>query len=171
MPRYAAFLRGVSPTNAKMPDVKRAFETAGFTNVATIISSGNVVFDADSRSTPVVEKKAEAAMRTILGRSFTVIARPVELIERLLASDPYRTANVPAEAKRVVTFVRTAPATAPKLPMAQDGATIVAYKDGMAFTAYVPSAKGPVFMTLIDKAFGKDQTTRTWQTLEKVVGR
>jgi hypothetical protein len=26
MPRYAAFLRGVSPMNAKMPEVKRAFE-------------------------------------------------------------------------------------------------------------------------------------------------
>jgi hypothetical protein len=33
----------------------------------------------------------------------------------------------------------------------------------------VERPKGPVFMTLIEKAFGKDQTTRTWQTLEKVV--
>ena len=26
MPRYAAFLRGISPMNARMPDLKRAFE-------------------------------------------------------------------------------------------------------------------------------------------------
>jgi hypothetical protein len=26
MPRYAAFLRGVSPMNAKMPELKKAFE-------------------------------------------------------------------------------------------------------------------------------------------------
>jgi len=31
--RYAAFLRGVSPMNAKMADLKRAFEAAGFTDL------------------------------------------------------------------------------------------------------------------------------------------
>jgi len=30
MRRYAAFLRGVSPMNAKMPELKRCFEAAGF---------------------------------------------------------------------------------------------------------------------------------------------
>ena len=30
MPRYAALLRGVMPMNAKMPDLKAAFESAGF---------------------------------------------------------------------------------------------------------------------------------------------
>ena len=29
MPRHVAFLRGVMPTNAKMPDLRRAFEAAG----------------------------------------------------------------------------------------------------------------------------------------------
>jgi len=28
MPRYAAFLRGVSPMNAKMPELKKCFEAA-----------------------------------------------------------------------------------------------------------------------------------------------
>ncbi len=46
MPRHVAFLRGVSPTNARMPDVQRCFEAAGFTAVRTILASGNVAFDA-----------------------------------------------------------------------------------------------------------------------------
>jgi hypothetical protein len=37
MPRDAAFLRGVSPMNAKMPALKRAFEAAGFTQVETVL--------------------------------------------------------------------------------------------------------------------------------------
>ena len=49
--RYAAFLRGVSPMNAKMPELKRAFEAAGFGDVKTLLSSGNVVFDAPKAST------------------------------------------------------------------------------------------------------------------------
>ncbi len=28
--------------------------------------------------------------------------------------------------------------------------------------------KGPVFMTLIEKSFGKEGTTRTWHTVAKV---
>ena len=35
-------------------------------------------------------------------------------------------------------------------------------------SAYVPSAKGPVFMALIEKTFGKDVTTRTWDTVRTV---
>ena len=41
MPRYAAFLRGVTPMNAKMPALKTAFEAAGFTDVRTRLSVGN----------------------------------------------------------------------------------------------------------------------------------
>jgi hypothetical protein len=32
----------------------------------------------------------------------------------------------------------------------------------------VPSPRGPVFMSLIKKNFGEDQTTRTWDTVRKV---
>lgn len=34
------------------------------------------------------------------------------------------------------------------------------------FTAYVP-VRAPVFMTLVQKTFGKDVTTRTWDTVKK----
>ncbi|MDQ3997720.1 MAG: DUF1697 domain-containing protein [Gemmatimonadota bacterium] len=83
MPRYAAFLRGVSPLNATMPDLRAAFEAAGFTDVKTVLSSGNVMF------------------------------------------------------------------TAPR-------------------TAESSNPKGAVFMTLIEKTFGKEVTTRTWDTVAKV---
>ena len=52
MTRYVAFLRGVSPMNCKMPALKRCFEAAGFTDVKTILSSGNVAFTAALRSSP-----------------------------------------------------------------------------------------------------------------------
>ena len=171
MPRYAAFLRGVSPMNARMPEVKSAFEAAGFTNVATVLSSGNVVFDSKSASVPSLEKKAEAAMSRHLGRTFLTIVRPVEALCEMLASDPYRGTRLAPGAKRIVTFVRSPPAADLKLPIEQDGARILRFAEGAVFSAYLPTPKGPVFMTLIDKAFGKAQTTRTWQTLEKVVSR
>jgi len=41
-------------------------------------------------------------------------------------------------------------------------------KGGEVFSAYVRNPKGPVFMTLIEKTFGKETTTRTWDTVAKV---
>ena len=168
MPRYAAFLRGVMPMNCKMPALKAAFEAAGFTDVRTILGSGNVVFDAPSTSEGVLEQKAEAAMHEQLGRAFYTIVRPVEQLRALLGTDPYKPFKVSPKAKRIVTFVRGRPKAKMKLPVEMHGARILVMKEGEIFSAYLPTPKGPVFMSLIEKAFGKDVTTRTWDTIVKV---
>jgi uncharacterized protein (DUF1697 family) len=82
MPRYVAFLRGVNPMNAKMPELKRCFESAGFSDVKTVLSSGNVVFTSSIRSAARIERKAEAAMAKCLKRAFYTIVRPVILLKK-----------------------------------------------------------------------------------------
>ena len=166
MPRYAAFLRAVSPMNAKMPELKKAFEAAGFEDVKTVLSSGNVVFTARAASDASLQRKAEAAMEKKLGHRFLTIVRPVDALRALLASDPYPA--LPANAKRIVTFLRERPAAKIELPIELDGATILLMKETEVLSAYLPTPKGPVFMTLIEKTFGKDVTTRTWETVKKV---
>ncbi|HEV7366943.1 MAG TPA: DUF1697 domain-containing protein [Gemmatimonadales bacterium] len=168
MPRYAAFLRGVMPMNAKMPELKQAFEAAGFTDVRTLLSSGNVVFTAPTASEASLERKVEAAMTRQLGRSFLTIVRPVDALREMLASDPYQTFQLPPDAKRIVTFLRERPASKLILPSEIHGARILAVDGSHVFSAYVRTAKGPVFMTLIEKTFGSVQTTRTWETVTKV---
>ena len=166
MPRYAAFLRGVMPTNASMEALRRAFEGAGYTNVKTVLASGNVVFDSRATTIPALERKVEAVIEKGLGKRFLTIVRPVDELRRLLERDPYRGRAKP-EAKRIVTFVR-GPVAALELPIERDGATLLHLDKDVLFSAYLPTPKGPVFMALIEKAVGKDQTTRTWQTIEKV---
>ncbi len=122
MPRWVALLRGVSPMNAKMPQVRAAYEAAGFTDVVTVLASGNVVFDSRSASESAVHKKAAAAMEEHLPQT---------------------------------------------LPLEQDGARILALEGRELYSAYVVGDKGPVFMNLIEKTFGKDVTTRTWDTVRK----
>jgi uncharacterized protein (DUF1697 family) len=168
MPRYAAFLRGVMPMNCKMPELKKAFETAGFSDVRTLLSSGNVVFTAPSASEEALQRKAEAAMTKRLGRTFLTIIRPVDALRELLAADPYEKFRLPPEAKRIVTFLRERPKSKLVLPPEVDGARILAVSGSHVFSAYLPTAKGPVFMTLIEKTFGSEVTTRTWDTVSKV---
>jgi uncharacterized protein (DUF1697 family) len=168
MPRYAAFLRGVSPMNAKMPELKKAFEAAGFEDVKTVLSSGNVVFTGRAASEAALQKKAEAAMEKHLGTRFLTIVRPVDALREILATDPYEPFRLPPEAKRIVTFLREKPASKLELPIEMHGARILAMNGPEIFSAYVPTPKGPVFMTLIEKTFGKEVTTRTWETVRKV---
>lgn len=167
MPRYAALLRGVMPTNVKMADLRRAFEAAGFTEVSTLLTSGNVLFTARAASESALERKAEAAMTRTLGKAFLTIVRPVESLRALIASDPYKGFRLAPDSKRVVTFLRARPASRLELPIEQDGARILAMREREILSVYVPTPKGPVFMTLLEKTFGKEQTTRTWETVSK----
>jgi uncharacterized protein (DUF1697 family) len=166
--RYAALLRGVSPTNLKMPDLKRAFELAGFSDVKTVLSSGNVLFSASAAKETTLARRAEAALEKHVGSSFFTIVRSVDSLRALLASDPYAAFTLRPGSKRVVTFLSAAAKPEPELPIELDGARILVLAGTEAFSAYVPSPKGPVFMTLLQKTFGKNITTRTWDTVTKL---
>ena len=169
MPAYAALLRGVMPFNCKMPDLKRSFEAAGFTDVRTVLGSGNVVFTARAASEEALQRKAEAAMKKTMGRSFPAIVRSIGDLRELLANDPYKRFRLAAGSKRVVSFLREKPRAGLKVPIEVEGARILAFDGREVFTAYVRgAAKGPTFMTLIEKTFGKDVTTRTWETIQKI---
>lgn len=167
MPRYVALLRGVSPLNAKMPELKACFESAGFSNVRTVLSSGNVAFDSTLTDQPAIEAVAEDAMKRRLARTFYTVVRSTDELQRLLAFDPYAAHGIPAEAKRMVSFFREPPRPRVALPLAQDFASVFHLHGREAFTAYLPVDKGPVFMTLIEKAFGANVTTRTLDTVAK----
>src|SRR5262249_36544452 len=103
MTRYVAFLRGVSPVNASMPALKRSFEEAGFSDVQTVLTSGNVVFSARAAAEASLERKAEKAMRAEFGHSFVTIVRPTAFLQSLVETDPFAEFALPSNAKRVVT--------------------------------------------------------------------
>ena len=169
MPVYAALLRGVMPTNCRMPELRAALEKAGFTDVKTVISSGNAVFKARSASNASLEKKCEDATEKYMGKRFMTLVRSVDELEALLERDPFANYDLPEKAKRNVTFLRAAPTPKPKLPLTMQGGEILAVRDREAFLYYVPGEVAPTFMGAIEKTFGKVQTTRTWDTVGRIV--
>ena len=168
MKRYVALLRGVSPVNLKMPALKKCFEEAGFTDVKTVLASGNVVFSARAMKEATLEKKCEAALHEATGREWMTLVRSVDHLREMLEADPYSEFELPKDAKRVVTFFRTLPSPKPKLPIEKDKARILTIRKHELFTAYVVVPGNPAFMALIEKTFGKEVTTRTWDTVKKL---
>ena len=106
-------------------------------------------------------------MLVALGRSFFTIVRSAQYLQKLVASDPFAEFELPSTSKRVVTFLRHAEKRHIVLPIERDGASILKLAAGEVFTAYVPHPKGPIFMTMLERNFGKDITTRTFDTVRK----
>jgi uncharacterized protein (DUF1697 family) len=155
------------PTNAKMPALKAAFETAGFTDVRTLLGSGNVLFTSPRASESALQRRAEAAMADQLGKAFLTIVRSVDYLRELLASEPFGHVRLKPETKRIISFLRDQPAHRPRLPITLGTARILAMNDREVFSMYERGGTAPDFMVLIEKAFGKEVTTRTWETVTK----
>ncbi len=167
--RYVALLRGVSPLNAKMPALKAAFEAAGLQKVRTVLSSGNVVFSSNAQSAKALESLAEGAMKQHLARGFSTIVRSVAELRLLVQNDPFEKFSVEPGAKRVVSFCRKTLTSSLKFPHHQDGVTLHSLIGRELYCSYVPHPKGPIFMQMIDRQFGDTVTTRTWDTVGKVI--
>ena len=153
--------------NAKMPALKSCFEAGGFSDVRTLLSSGNVVFNARSSSLATLERRAEKVMQSELGRSFGTFVRSAEYLQDFIQSEPFAEFSLPPTTKRVVTFLRSPAEPKLELPFERDGASILKLIGSEVLAAYVPGPKGPVFMGLLERTFGTCITTRTLDTVRK----
>src|SRR5262249_7986642 len=90
MTKYAAFLRGVNVggVNLKMADVASAMTEAGFSNVRTILASGNGLFESSAKVASV-RKTAEAALREAFGYDAWVLAYDIGTVQNIVDAYPF----------------------------------------------------------------------------------
>lgn len=154
MTTYAAFLRGIMPTNPNMRNekLKSVFESLGFINVQTLISSGNVIFSTKTKVKDItaLESKIEKALFKELGIKSPAYIRSKEELESIIKKDPFKGHTHGPKSYLIVTFTKKKPRE--------------------IFNNI--NTKQPTtaqFMALLDKEHGKDITTRTWKTVERMV--
>jgi uncharacterized protein (DUF1697 family) len=93
--RWAALLKGVNVGgNRKLPmvELKALVEALGYTDVRTLLASGNVVFDC-AEDGEAIEKRLEQALGT-LGLDTDVVVRNFVDIERVISADPFPDAAI-----------------------------------------------------------------------------
>lgn len=168
MTKYAALLRGIGPSNPNMhgTKLKATAEAAGFQNVQTLLSSGNVMFESDETDQAKIEAKLEATWPKRLGFSSMTIVRSQAQLQALVAADPYKGAeHSNKKTYLLVTFFKTPPETAPK-----DNYYTVSGVNALCSTIDAAQLGTPDFMAKADKAYGKDQiTSRTWLTVQRIL--
>jgi uncharacterized protein (DUF1697 family) len=172
MTRYAAFLRGVNVggVNLKMADVAKAFEEAGFTNVRTILASGNVLLDSRA-AVDAVRKKAQTALRDAFGYDAWVLAYDVQTIAQISKDFPFER-EVEGH-HSYVTFVTDEEVLDELAALAKDAGPQEKIKRGTGVIYWQVPRTGTLDTT-IGKTMGKKRyksstTTRNLRTVDKVL--
>lgn len=87
-----ALLRGINVGKAKriaMADLRRVMEELGYTNVSTLLNSGNVVFTVPKGAPGVAAKRIESAIAEELGvQSRVTVLRKLQL-DAVIDENPY----------------------------------------------------------------------------------
>ena len=126
MPRYAAFLRAINVGGhvVKMEVLRRVFESLDFAKVETVIASGNVLFDASSKSPKALEKTIEKGLYDKLGYAVETFVRTPAEMTAVAEYKPFAARELAApENVLYVGFLDDEPTTAVKkrvLAMATD---------------------------------------------------
>jgi uncharacterized protein (DUF1697 family) len=68
-----------------MDHLRGLFESLGFTEVATVIASGNVIFTSKSGSAPALERKIEGHLRQSLGYEVITFVRTTSELKAIAA--------------------------------------------------------------------------------------
>jgi uncharacterized protein (DUF1697 family) len=119
--RYVAFLRGInlgSTNKISMPELREMASELGYSNVATYINSGNLIFGSTKKVATLEREIAEAITKRFGTKTDVAVRTPAQL-RKVLADNPFPdgaptyvtvaflTKAAPADAKRKVAEVAT----------------------------------------------------------------
>jgi uncharacterized protein (DUF1697 family) len=175
MPTYVALLRGIAPTNPNMRNEKlcRLFEELGFTDVKSVISSGNIIFSSPATSIEKLEEKVEKVLPEKLHFTSTTIIRSKENLQKLMDDQPFKELEHSQKTSLNVTFLKQKTKNDMKFPHKVEGRmySLLGLHDKNAICSVVDLTgdRTPDLMVWLEKNFGKEITTRSWKTVERIV--
>lgn len=173
MTKYAALLRGIAPMNPQMRNEKlRAVaQSVGLANVASVISSGNLVFDTNRRPEEVEEAMEEAWPR-LLGFESTTLLRSQADLEELEELAPFGNLEHGPESYLLVTFSKySLPEGTARVDMSDPAVEVVGATDREIFTVTDTTVRegGLGVMSRLEAELGKTITSRTWLTVGRIL--
>lgn len=175
MGRYTALLRGIAPSNPNMTNdkLRGVLEGLGLGSVGSVLASGNLVFETGETDVPALEGRIQRALTAELGIPGGTIVRELGELRALLDRDPFEGLTHGRGTYLTVTFrkARGADVTVPEDP--DPRTRVVGYdREADAFLAVIDNSepgRTPDFMAWLDATYGKDITTRTWLTVQRIV--
>ena len=99
MQQYIAFLRGINVGGhrVKMTDLRAQFEALGFTDVATFIASGNVIFESTDDDRARLQAQIEQQLLQALGYDVATFLRSRAEVAAIAGYEPFAPATIDAD--------------------------------------------------------------------------
>ncbi len=174
MPRYIALLRGINVGgNKKVPmaRLRELMEGLGYTDVATLLQSGNAVFTSKEKSPAKVVKQLEAAIAGEFGFEVSVVLRTRDELAAAIQANPLPGAEE-APSWFLVTFLSDVPD--PKRLAAIDPAAYLPDEFrlvGREIYARFPKGIGTSKLATVlgGLKLGVTPTARNWNTVTKLL--
>jgi uncharacterized protein (DUF1697 family) len=172
MDQYVALLRGINVGGHQVPmsALKKTLEGMGCQNLKTILASGNVVFEAKKENLSSLSKKLETTLAKTFGFSIPVFLRTKRDIEKLVKSEPFKGIKVTPETRLYVTFLseKSKSTKIPKLPSKAFQILSVTDAAVCSVLRLSPEVGTIDLMGALEREFGKNVTTRNWNTVTKI---
>lgn len=172
---HVAFVRAINVAGhaiVKMDAVRDVFSGAGCRRVATVIQSGNIVFDLPARGQKAILDKVRRNLRALIGEEPQILMRTSRDLERMVARAPFKKFDGKKAIKLYVVFLAHAPARTLRLPLIddQEALEIVAIGDLEVFVVSRQKKNGFFGFPngFVEKTLGVPATSRNWSTILKM---
>lgn len=172
--RWIGLVRAIGPLTHKkmsMAELRTGCAKAGFKDVRTVLTTGNVIFTTDLPRSEIGKRLAGVLASHDL-QNEVFLRRPKDL-KRVLSEDPFPDAARDRPNHMLVLFMSTAPAASqvaalerfegPERIRVRGHEAYIDYKEGVGRSKLTP--------VRLEKLLGQSGTARNWNTICKLVDR
>ncbi|WP_452601099.1 DUF1697 domain-containing protein [Pontimicrobium sp. MEBiC06410] len=174
MKTYIAFLRGINVGGhhkVPMADLKNELQTLGLKNIITILNSGNIIFDSTNKDIAIIEQNITLHLEKTFGFPIPTIVRTAETIQHILKEAPFNNLEITKDIKLYISFLKTAVEPNLQIPWESEDQAykILDYKNKNIISVLdLSKSKTTKAITTLEHSFGKNITTRNWNTLLRI---
>lgn len=172
--QYVVFFRGINVgghKKAPMADLKEMFSKMGCENVKTLLNSGNAIFETRKTEPKNLIGKIDKHFRETFGFESKIMLRTMEEIKTLVDLKPFENVQIEKETRLYVSFLPQETKSNMELPyISPNGDFKIIQKTEKEVFSYlnVKTARSVDAMAFLEKEYGKDITTRNWNTVMKI---
>ncbi|MGL4304784.1 MAG: DUF1697 domain-containing protein [Mycobacteriaceae bacterium] len=174
MTSYVAFLRGINvgSINIKMAELSQVFSDLGFSEVKTILATGNVLFDSAQSDVAVLKAGIETQLRNTFGYQAWVIVHERSSVSPIVENYPFEAESTEYQPYVILTADAEIKNELLKLGTELD-TQIEIIADGELDVIYWQVRRGMTTQSVFGKHLAKTRykafsTTRNLRTMEKL---
>ncbi len=156
-----------------MDALRKLFESLDYTNVETIIASGNVLFDSSSKSSKSIEKKIEDHLEKKLGYTVETFVRSPAEMAAIAKHAPFKPADVEGNVF-YVGFLDDAPTASAKkkvLGLATDIDTFHFHERELYWLCRKKFSESKITGNLLERTLEMPTTIRNVNTVRKIAAK